>query len=160
MQATGSGSLNTEQCEELFSISILASYPLSLTTLDEMVNSGVHSQLDDRELSSLLFSLTADKNHLSTYIQLVRSQQNILMDVYPDLMPRRVDANGKELIHCDTDGMRASQAFINLLLSNIGRYRGLVGRLDEQLNALQEIHIKLDEVLGNEDIALHEDKAD
>jgi hypothetical protein len=123
-----------------------------------MVNSGVLSQLDNRELSALLFSPNSDMNFLSTYMQLVRYQQNILMDLYPDLIPRGVDANGEELMHCNADGMRASQAFINHLMSNIGRYGGLTRNLEKQLVSLQEIQVKLDEVLrtsDNDNMALH-----
>jgi len=159
MQPAGSGGLDDEQCSEIFSISILGWKPLSLTTLDEMVSSGVHSQLDDRELRTLLFSLQAEMRSLGTYMQLVREQQNPLMDQYPDLLPRGVDADGEAFMHCDTDGMRASQAFINHLMSNIGRYGGMVNSLEKQMDALRSIHSKLDEVLNTtnvEKVTLHE----
>jgi len=163
MQAIGSGELDAGQCNEIFAISVLQWNPLSLTTLDEMVSSGVLSQLDNRKLSSLLFSLNSEMNRLSTYMQLVRDQQNLLMDQYPDLLPRGVDANGESFIHCETDGIRASQPFINHLMSNIGRYRGMLNNLEKQLDSLREIHIKLDEALqtsSNENMTLHEDKSD
>jgi hypothetical protein len=160
MQPAGSGELTDEQCDEIFAISILGWNPLSLTTLDEMVSSGVHSQLDDRELRALLFSLQAEMRSLGIYMQLLRGQQNLLMDQYPDLLPRGVDANGEAFMRCDTEGMRASQAFINHLMSNIGRYGGMTDSLEEQLDALRKVHIKLDEVLrktGTEKNTLHEE---
>lgn len=81
------------------------------------------------------------------------------MDQYPNLMPRGVDANGDRFVHCDTDGMRTNQGFINHLMSNIGRYGGMVGRFEEQLDSLQSVHAKLDEVLqgsGTKNDELHE----
>jgi hypothetical protein len=124
-----------------------------------MVNSGTHSQLDDRELRTLLFSLKTEMQGFSDYIQLVRPQHNILMDLYPNLLPRGIDADGKRFIHCDTDGMRARQDFINHLMSNIGRYGGFVNLLNQQLDDLRNIHLKLDKVLETssaEEIVLHE----
>jgi len=159
MQPAGSGELNDAQCNEILSISILSWTPLSLTTLDEMVSSGVHSQLDDSELRTLLFSLQAEMRSLGIYMQLVREQQNPLMDLYPGLLPRGVDADGAGFMRCKTDAMRASQAFINHLMSNIGRYGGMAGRLQEQLEALRRLHVKLDDVLSTTNIgkvALHE----
>jgi hypothetical protein len=163
MQPVGAGELTTEQCAEIFEVSVLKWNSLSLTTLDEMVGSGVLSQLQNRELSTLLFSLQADMNFLAAYMQLVRSQQIILMDVYPDLVPRGIDAKGEAFQQCNTDGMRASQAFINHLMSNRGRYMGMAGRLEQELNSLSQIHIKLDEVLqtsGSNAITLHENQSD
>lgn len=159
MQPVGSGELADDQCYQLFRISVLSWDPLTLTTLDEMVSSGVHSQLDDRELRTLLFSLKAEMQGFSDYIQLVRPQHNILMDLYPNLLPRGINADGESFIHCDTDGMRARQDFINHLMSNIGRYGGFVNLLQQQLDDLRNIHGKLDEVLeisNAEEIALHE----
>ncbi len=159
MQPPGSGELDDDQCYQMFRISVLSWDPLTLTTLDEMVSSGAHSQLDDHELRTLLFSLKADMQGFSDYIQLVRPQHNVLMDLYPNLLPRGIDADGESFIHCDTDGMRARQDFINHLMSNIGRYGGFANLLERQLDALRNIHGKLDKVLetsGAEEIALHE----
>lgn len=159
MQSPGSGELDDDQCYQMFRISVLSWDPLTLTTLDEMVSSGAHSQLDDHELRTLLFSLKADMQGFNDYIHLVRPQHNILMDLYPNLLPRGIGADGESFIHCDTDGMRASQDFINHLMSNIGRYGGFANLLDQQLNALRNIHDKLDKVLetsGDENIALHD----
>jgi len=163
MQAVESGDLDAEECSQLFQISVLRWNPLSLTTLDEMVSSGLHSQLDNRKLSTLLFSMKAEMNRLSVYMQLARAQQNILMDLYPELLPRGVDPTGESFMHCNTDGMRANQNFINHLMSNIGRYGGMAGNLEDQLASLREVHIKLDEVLqtsSTENTALHEDTPD
>ena len=162
MQPVGSGELNDDQCNRLFRISVLSWDPLTLTTLDEMVSSGVHSQLDDRELRTLLFSLKTEMQGFSDYIQLVRPQHNILMDLYPNLLPRGIDADGESFMRCDTDGMRARQDFINHLMSNLGRYGGFVNLLNQQLEDLRHIHGKLDEVLemsNTEEIALHENNS-
>ena len=159
MQPPGSGELDDDQCFQIFRISVLSWDPLTLTTLDEMVSSGAHSQLDDRELRTLLFSLKADMQGFSDYMQVVRPAHNVLVDLYPDLLPRGIDADGESFIHCDTDGMRARQDFINHLMSNIGRYGGFANLLEQQLGALRKIHSKLDRVLktsGTEEIALHE----
>ena len=162
MKPVGSGELNDEQCNRIFQVSILSWDPLVLTTLDEMVSNGVHSQLDDRELRALLFSLKAEMRGFDTYMQLVRPQQNLLMDQYPNLLPRGVE-DGKRVMICNTDGMRASQGFINHLMSNIGRHNGMVSNLEQELAALGQIHNKLDEVLetsGAEKITLHEKSAE
>ena len=159
MQPVGSGELTDDQCLQIFWVSVLNWRPLTLTTLDEMVSSGVHSHLDDRELRALLFSLNAEMQNFSLYMQLVRDQQNILMDLYPDLLPRGVDENREASIECNTDGMRANQAFINHLMSNIGRYEGMVRSLESELEALRAIHDRLDVVLeasNEETVNIHE----
>lgn len=159
MQPVGSGELTGDQCLQIFWVSVLTWRPLTLTTLDEMVSSGVHSHLDDRELRALLFSLNAEMQNFSLYMQLVRDQQNILMDLYPDLLPRGVDENREASIECNTDGMRADQAFINHLMSNIGRYEGMVRSLESELEALRAIHDRLDVVLeasNEETVNIHE----
>ena len=159
MQPVGSKELSDDQCGQIFSISVLSREPLTLITLDEMVSSGKHSQLDDRELRALLFTLKSKIHAMEVYSQLIRPQQNILMDMYPELMPRGVDDNGEMFINCKTDGMRVNQGFINHLLSNLGRYGGFAGFKSREFEALQNIHEKLDEVLETsspEEMALHD----
>ncbi len=159
MQPVGSGELPDDQCSQIFWVSVLGWQPLTLTTLDEMVSSGMHSHIDDRELRALLFSLNAGMQHFSGYMQLVRGQQIILMDMYPELLPRGVDENRETFFECNTDGMRASQAFINHLMSNIGRYGGMVRSLESELEDLRHIHDRLDVVLdasNQEKVNLHE----
>ena len=144
MQPVGSGELNDEQCDVIFSISIL--------------RRGKHSQLDDRELRALLFTLKSKMHAMEVFSHLIRPQQNILMDMYPELMPRGVDSNGERFINCDADGMRTSQAFINHLMSNLGRNGGLSASKGREFEALQHLHEKLDEVLetsGPEETSLH-----
>ncbi len=54
--------------------------------------------------------------------------------------------------------MRADQAFINHLMSNIGRYEGMVRSLEGELEALRHIHDRLDVVLdasNEEKVNLH-----
>lgn len=158
MQPVGSGELNDEQCDVIFSISILRREPLTLITLDEMVSSGKHSQLDDRELRALLFTLKSKMHAMEVFSHLIRPQQNILMDMYPELMPRGIDGSGERFINCNADGMRTSQAFINHLMSNLGRNGGLSASKGREFKALQRLHEKLDEVLetsGPEKTSLH-----
>ncbi|MGB5740355.1 MAG: hypothetical protein WBM54_13515 [Woeseia sp.] len=148
MQPTGSGELSDDQCMLLFDISILALTPLTLTALDEMVSSGKHSQIDNRQLRTLLFTLKSKIKANEVYSQLVRPQQKILMDMYPELLPRSIDGNGEGTMRCDTDGMRTNQSFINHLMSNLGRYGGMSARLSRELEPLREVLSKLDEVLA------------
>jgi len=147
MQDAGSGELDSSQCSDVFSVSILRFTPLTLTSLEEMASSGMHSQLDDQELKTLLFILQRHTKALISFMQLVLPQQVILMDVYPELIPRGVDSDGVSFMNCDTDGMRTNQGFINHLMSDFGRYRGLSYRLGRQLETLAEIHIRLDYLL-------------
>lgn len=161
MHPVGSKELSDDQCDRIFRISILGREPLTLISLDEMVSSGKHSQLDDRDLRTLLFTLKSKIQAMEVFSQMIRPQQNILMDMYPELMPRGIDDSGEMLMNCDTDGMRGSQGFINHLMSNLGRYRGFAGFKGREFEALQNIHDKLDEVLetsNSEGMALH-DKA-
>lgn len=147
MQDTGSEELDSSQCDSLFRVSILRYTPLTLTSLEEMATSGIHSELDDQELKVLLFILQRNTRDLSSFNQLVLPQQRILMDMYPELIPRGIDSNGAHFMNCDTDGMRINQGFINHMMSDFGRYRGLSGRLGRQLETLTEIHARLDHVL-------------
>lgn len=158
MQPAGSGELSDDQCLLTFRVSILRREPLTLITLDEMVSSGKHSKLDNRELRALLFTLKSKIHAVEVFSQLIRPQHNILMDMYPELIRRGVDENGQGFMNCDTDGMRASQGFINHLLSNLGRLGGLASFKGREFEALQNLHERLDEVLetsGSEKASLH-----
>mgnify|MGYP000588526988 CR=1 FL=1 len=71
-----------------------------------------------------------------------------LMDDYPELMPRGIDAQQQNFIRCNTDGMRQSQPFINHLASNRGRYGGLSTRWNSVQEVLRQSHVRLDSLLG------------
>lgn len=150
-QPAGSGALDQAQCSAVLRVSTLPWNPLTLTALDEMVSSNVHSRLADRELRTLLFSLRAEMQHMNSEMQLVRPLQKHLPDEYPHLLPRGFDSDGNRILECNTDDMRTNQGFMNHLVSNYGRMRAVTGSLEEELEALQTVHRRLDEVLGNSD---------
>lgn len=148
MQPPGSGDFSAEQCAYIFGISIMLHSPLTLISLDELTSSGVHSQLDDHQLRTLLFTLKSRSQQSESLIRYIGPNMITLMDEYPELIPRGVDSEGAPFMHCHADGMRNNQAFINHLMSNYGRQRGVVGRLEREFDALVQVHVRLDEVLG------------
>ena len=99
------------------------------------------------KLRTLLFNLQSDTQELNSIVQMLWSKEIVLMDIYPELMPRSISDDGEHLIHCDADGMRVNQGFINHLISNFGRKRGLLSRLNQQFDTLLDIHRRLDHVL-------------
>jgi hypothetical protein len=151
MQQPGSEPLSDEQCETIFALSTLSIVewrPVTVVTVDEMISNGMLSELDDAELRRLLFSLQAETTSLSAFMGFVRGQLNVLMDDYPDLMPRGIDEQQQYFIRCNTDGMRRSQPFINHLASNRGRYGGLSIRWNSVQEVLHQAHVRLDTLLG------------
>ncbi len=147
-QPAGSGDLDGDHCDAVLRVSILPWNPLTLTALDEMVSSDVHSKLADRELRALLFSLQAEIRQMNAEMQLVRSFQKHLPDEYPDLLQRGFGSDGKRFLKCDTDGMRTSQRFMNHLVSNHVRMRGVTFGLEDELEAMKSVRRRLDQVLG------------
>lgn len=153
MQQPGSEPLSDDQCETIFALSTLSIVewrPVTVVTVDEMISNGMLSELDDAELRRLLFSLQAETTSLSAFMGFVRGQLNVLMDDYPDLMPRGIDEQQQYFIRCNTDGMRRSQPFINHLASNRGRYGGLSTRWNSVQEVLHQSHVRLDSLLGIE----------
>lgn len=148
MQPPGSGDLSPEQCNNIFGVSIMLHAPLTLISLDELTSSGLHSQLDDHQLRTLLFTLKSRSQQVESLIRYIGPNMITLMDDYPELIPRGVDAEGVPFMRCRTDGMRNSQAFINHLMSNHGRQRGVLARLEREFDALVQVHARLDEVLA------------
>ena len=153
MQQPGSEPLSDDQCETIFALSTLSIAewrPVTVVTVDEMISNGMLSELDDAELRRMLFSLQAETTSLSAFMGFVRGQLNVLMDDYPDLMPRGIDEQQQYFIRCNTDGMRRSQPFINHLASNRGRYGGLSTRWNSVQEVLHQSHVRLDSLLGIE----------
>lgn len=151
MQKPGSEPLSDDQCQTIFALSTLSIIewrPVTVVTLDEMINNGMLSELDDTELRRWLFSLQAETTTLSAFMGFVRGQLNVLMDDYPDLLPRGIDEQQRFFIRCNTDGMRQSQPFINHLSSNRGRYGGLSTRWNSVQEVLHQSHDRLDTLLG------------
>lgn len=151
IQPVGSGELNGDQCSAVLRVSIVPWTPLTLTALDEMVSSDVHSRLSDRELRTLLFSLRAQIRMMNSEMQLVRSYQRHLPDEYPELLRRGFASDGSRYLKCNTDGMRTSERFMNHLVSNYMRMRGVTGNLEDELEALKSVRHRLDQVLGSTD---------
>lgn len=151
IRPVGSGELNGDQCSAVLRVSVVPWTPLTLTALDEMVSSDVHSRLADRELRTLLFSLRAQIRMMNSELQLVRSYQKHLPDEYPELLQRGFASDGSRFLKCNTDGMRTSQSFMNHLVSNYMRMRGVTGNLEDELEALKSVRHRLDQVLGRTD---------
>lgn len=147
----GSGELSSDQCSAVLRVSIVPWTPLTLTALDEMVSGDVHSRLADRELRTQLFSLRAQIRMMNSEMQLVRSYQKHLPDEYPELLQRGFGGDGSRFLKCNTDGMRTSQSFMNHLVSNYNRMRGVTGNLEDELEALKSVRHRLDQVLGSTD---------
>jgi len=148
MQPVGSGPLSDDQCQVMFTLSVMMWRPVTVVSVEEMVSNGVLSELDDAELRRLLFALQSETHALSAYMAYVGARQNILMDDYPELMPRGIDANREMFMRCDADGMRRSQPFINHLASNRGRYVGVSSRWNDLQKILHDSHVRLDALLG------------
>ena len=151
MQQPGAEPLSDDQCQTIFALSTLSIvewHPVTVVTVDEMISNGMLSELDDAELRRLLFSLRAETSTLAAFMGFVRGQLNVLMDDYPELMPRGIDAQQQNFIRCNTDGMRQSQPFINHLASNRGRYGGLSTRWNSVQEVLRQSHVRLDSLLG------------
>jgi hypothetical protein len=151
IQPVGSGELSSDQCSAILRVSIVPWNPLTLTALDEMVSSDAHSRLADRELRTQLFSLRAQIRMMNSEMQLVRSYQKHLPDEYPELLQRGFATDGGRFLKCNTDGMRTSQSFMNHLVSNYMRMRGVTGNLEDELEALKSVRHRLDQVLGSTD---------
>jgi hypothetical protein len=149
IQPVGSGELNGEQCSAVLRVSIVPWNPLTLTALDEMVSSDVHSRLADRDLRTLLFSLQAAIRQLNSEMQLVRTYQRHLPDEYPELLPRGFASDGRRFMKCNTDGMRSSKSFMNHLVSNYARMQGVTGSLEDELEVLKSVRLRLEQVLGS-----------
>ena len=151
MQQPGAEPLYDDQCQSIFALSTLSVvewHPVTVVTVDEMISNGMLSELDDAEPRRLLFSLRAETSTLAAFMGFVRGQLNVLMDDYPELMPRGIDAQQQKFIRCNTDGMRQSQPFINHLASNRGRYGGLSTRWNSVQEVLRQSHVRLDSLLG------------
>lgn len=151
IQPVGSGELSSDQCSAILRVSIVPWTPLTLTALDEMVSSDAHSRLADRELRTLLFYLRAQIRMMNSEMQLVRSYQKHLPDDYPELLRRGFASDGSRFLKCNTDGMRTSQSFMNHLVSNYARIRSVTGTMEDELEALQSVRRRLDQVLGSTD---------
>jgi hypothetical protein len=151
IQPVGSGDLSREQCAAVLRVSIVPWTPLTLTALDEMVSRDAHSRLADRELRTLLFSLRAQIRMVNSELQLVRTYQRHLPDEYPELLQRGFSNDGSRFLKCNTDVMRTSQRFMNHLVSNYMRMRGVTGNLEDELEALKSVRHRLDQVLGSTD---------
>ena len=148
MQPVGSGPLSDDQCQVIGRLSIFLWRPVTVVSVEEMISNGMLSELRDAELRSQLFARQTETHALSAYMTFAGATQNMLMDDYPELMPRGIDANQEMFMRCDADGMRRSQSFINHLASNRGRYGGLSSRWNDLQKILQDSHVRLDAILG------------
>ena len=75
MQQPGSEPLSDDHCQTIFTLSMLSIVewrPVTVVTLDEMINNGMLSELDDTELRRLLFSLQAETTISSAFMGFVR----------------------------------------------------------------------------------------
>jgi hypothetical protein len=90
MRPVGTGPLSDAQCDTIFALSIILWRPVTLVSVEEMIGKGVLSGLDDAELRRLLFELPAESRACSVFMAYVGDRQNMLMDDYPTLTPRRM----------------------------------------------------------------------
>jgi len=142
--------LSEAQCRSMLRISILSRMPLKLLSLREMVSSGYLSTMRDRALKQALLRLNDVEENALSQIDLVRPMHWVLVDRYPELLPRSLDASHdtSRIMACDAGGMRDSRAFRNHLISDLGRYGGVIDSEGDLVEALQEVHRRLDERLS------------
>ena len=128
--------------EQLHSEVVLAA-PL----MEEQLQGVGHTLTGTTDALSLLMQAVGT-GELNSFVQMLRFKEIVLMDIYPELMPRGVGNDGEFFIHCDADRMRVNQGYINHLISNFGRKRGLLSHLNQQFDTLIDIHRRLDHVLS------------
>jgi len=146
-QPKGNPGLSQDQCGALLDVSIIGWYPITLTTMQELISGGNLSLLQDGRLKSLLFELQASEESMRTFLQLIYSQQNSLTDLYPELLPRSIDTERNNVMACDTERMRGDRGFLNRLISNRGRYQAFLRRLEGELELVAKIDERLDHLL-------------
>ena len=104
---------------------------------------GSLSSLRDRPLREALLRLNGAEENALSFIQLVRPVHWILVDRYPEPLPRTVDE-----IACDADRMRTSRAFRNHLVSDLARYDGQIKWEEDVIEALRDVRLRLDKRLS------------
>lgn len=142
--------LSPDQCRSMLRISIMMRLPLKLLSLREMVGAGGLSSMRDLPLRGALLRLNGAEENALSNLQLVRAAHWVLVDHYPELLPRGVDESGDagSIINCDAAGMKQNPAFRNHLISDLGRYGGMLSWESSVMEALEEVHLRLDDLLS------------
>lgn len=139
-----------DMCLATFRSLVLNWSPARLETAEFMVTGEWAQSVQDTELRRLLLGLgSLQERTAGAFDRFVLQIVNI-SDRYPELL-RRHDTSPeqyREGLVCDPVGMRASQAFKNQLFGNIGRQSALLERRRDELELLEKIAARIDQLRG------------
>jgi len=147
-QPAGGPRLSAEQCRSLWLVSIRTGAPVVLTTMQELINGGNLSLIKDRELKTRLYQFQAQEESYRSYSDKLRSNQQSLPTFFPELIARSLDQDLRDVVVCDTDGMRQDRSLLNHMLANRGRFNSLVRSIKEEAELLAGLDTRLDHLLG------------
>jgi len=147
-QPSGGPQLSDEQCRSLWLVSIRTGDPVVLTTMQELINGGNLSMIKDRELKTRLYQFQTKEESYRSYTDKLRSNQQSLPTFFPELIARSLDQDLRDVVVCDTDGMRQDRSLLNHMLANRGRFNGLVRSIKEEAELLAGLDTRLDHLLG------------
>ncbi|MCJ7556491.1 MAG: hypothetical protein MUP90_06200 [Gammaproteobacteria bacterium] len=147
-QPAGGPELSPEQCRSLWLVSIRSGDPVVLTTMQELINGGNLSLLKDRELKTRLYQFQAQEESFRSYTEKLRSNQQSLPTFFPELLARSLDQDLRDVVVCDTEGMRPNRSLLNHVLANRGRFNGLVRGIKYEAELLAGLDKRLDYLLG------------
>ncbi len=147
-QPAGGPELSQEQCRSLWQASVRNGDPVDLTTVQELINGGNLSLLKDRELKTRLYQFQARQQSFRAYSEKLRGNQQSLPTVFPELLARSLGPDLRNVVVCDTDGMRQDRSFLNHMLASRGRFAGLVSSIESEAELLTSLDTRLDYLLG------------
>ena len=144
-------SFTSEMCRGIFQSGLPAWKSTRLETAGFFANGGQSQNTQDVELRRLLFALAARQEAGDSLFFRFVFQSVHIPDRYPHLM-RRLDrgiprvAEIRDDLSCDAEAMRADQGFKNQFFSNAGRQRALLSIREEELELLEAIAARVEQL--------------
>lgn len=123
--------LSEEECFSVASANFFNINIADFPSMRELAGTGRMHIIQDAELRSALVHFEQVKGALTKIIEVQTIASEVLSHSYPDLIQLRIrfDADLDEAIsesQCDTQGMRANQAFLNDFSVSVDRYDAYV----------------------------------
>lgn len=137
-----------DMCRGVFQSGLPVWTPTRLEAARFFGTGGQSQEMQDVELRRQLFGLAALQEAGDAVFFRFVFQSVHIPDHYPELLKRsdREVAEFRGDLGCDAEAMRASQAFKNQFFSNAGRQRALLSFHEDELELLEAIAARVDEL--------------
>lgn len=145
--------LDNSHCFMISASHIYIGNSTPLPTMTELISSGQLSTISDQELRNAIANYVIQNDRSSQLLTGFYSDRLELSSKHPELIAYRYGGNfdtfeGSVNASCDFDAMQNSQAFINDLLMNARRVLVYNEGEFESFHLIQQIHSRVDEILG------------